>query len=727
MNIDKKDIKIAIVGQPNCGKSTIFKLLTNCITKIRNYPETTSEKIIGINNTYNSKYTLTFYDLPGIYSTKSSSPNKEITIDEIIEKKPDLILCIIDPVTIYRGLNLAIQIMETGMNLILCINMMDEVKNKKVKINFNNLSNCLGIDVVGIDIKKKTAKNKLLNIIISNYKYKTHEQNKYYKISYGKEINDVIKKMNDVIDKNEEIINKYNTRWLAIKYIENDKYIISKVQNIDKKLSDKVTKITEELSDKVTKEKNTSLENLVYDYKHKAVETILKDNITETYKKLTRTISEKIDKILIQGFMGPITILGTIYIMFLLTFNIGYYPKILIQKIFSQLIYLVPYITSNETIQSLLISGLISGVGSVISFIPLIFIIFFILNFLEDLGYMSRMVFVLDKISRFFGLHGSSIIPYVISGGIPGGCVIPGIMSAGIIRNRQERIATILTSPFMICGAKITICLMIIEIFFPNNSTTAMFLLILFSWVMVLTIAKLLRLTILKGGSSYLIMELPPYRLPNLYILFFRSINKVWAFIKRVGIVIIIGSIIIWITMTFPQLPKEYYNNYYRKHNITDITKIDKIHMKFLKTEALKNSIAGRIGTILEPVGKLAGFPWQLSISLISGIAAKEIVISTLSTAYSIEEENSIINIDENDTDRISNIKNKIISDKNSWNTITAISLLIFMLLYAPCTSSILIIARESSWKFAIYSFILSTLFAYAISVLIYQIGSIFT
>ena len=702
-------INIFIIGQPNCGKSTIFKLLTNSKSIINNYPGTTLEKIIGTYVT--DKYILSFSDLPGLYSTKIYSKEEEVVIDELIKHPPNIILYILDPVTINRSLNLAIQILETNIKTIICINMMDEVEKKRVKINFNKLSKLLKTEIIGCCAKKTIEKNKILNTIIKKHQKVKNEIN-YSKILYDPILNNTINKLKEIIINNKFLINTAFSQWISIKYIEMDNYIISKGDQFNRKLSNELQIIITHNLKNYNKISSKNLkEDIIYDQRNKYIKSILKQNIIDYPEKLNRTISEKIDNILLGGIIGPILIVSIIYLTFFITFKLGYYPKIFIQHLLMNIENIIKITIYNNIIQSLLISIIINGIGTILMFIPFIFIIFFIIDVLEGLGIITRMVYTLDSVAKFFGLHGSSIVPYIISGGIPGGCAIPGIMAAKIIKNTNERFATILTTPFMICGAKLIVYLILVETFFPKHATIVMLTIILSSWIISLLIAKLLRSTTLHDKKqSPFIMELPPYRIPNFKAIILKTFEKIWLFIKRVSTIIILTSIIVCIATTFPQLPEKFngHNNIKISNNINK----DQINNKL---EALKYSIAGRIGIALEPLSKLAGFPWQLNIALISGITAKETIISTLATVYSLSDNKDTL---------LSTNKNKL-SFNNLWQLPTVISLLIFMLLYAPCLPSINIIAKQTSWKLAISLFVLSTLLAYILAVIAYQISNV--
>ncbi|MCI5224454.1 MAG: ferrous iron transporter B [Candidatus Electrothrix sp. AR4] len=370
----------------------------------------------------------------------------------------------------------------------------------------------------------------------------------------------------------------------------------------------------------------------------------------------------------------------------------------------------------------MIVSGIIDGVGGVLGFVPIIMFMFFGIAVLEDSGYLARVAFMLDRIFHFFGLHGSSVMPFILSGGIAGGCAVPGVLAARTLRSPKERMATLLTVPFMNCGAKLPVLTLIIGAFFSAHQAKYMFLATMVTWLIALLAAKFLRMTVLKGASTPFVMELPPYRLPTFRGLFIHTWERTWQYIKKAGTVILGISILLWAMMTYPGLPLDKVAEFeaMRGHtkasnsagNTAELLRIDQ-----LEAEAgLRHSVAGRLGMVLEPISHYAGFDWRTNIALVGGFAAKEVIVSTLGTAYSLGEVNS-----KNST----SLKDKLAKDKH-WNPIAALAFLFFIMFYSPCFVTVVAIAKEAgSWKWAFFSMGFNTLFAFSMAVAIFQLGTL--
>jgi ferrous iron transport protein B len=412
-----------------------------------------------------------------------------------------------------------------------------------------------------------------------------------------------------------------------------------------------------------------------------------------------------------------------IYLMFTLTFALGEYPMGWLEALFGWLGDTVAALLPEGLVASLIVSGVIDGVGGVLGFTPLIMIMFFFLSFLEDSGYMARMAYMLDRVFRMFGLHGCSVMPFIISGGIPGGCAVPGVMAARTLRSPKEKIATVLTAPFLSCGAKVPVFLLLAAAFFPESGADALFWITAAGWVAALLAARLLRSTLIRGAATPFVMELPPYRMPTLRGLCLHTWERVWQYVKKAGTVILAISILLWAAMTFPAPSEEQAAHFEAQRAAVEaqawdsdtakddaLTEIDNAEAQ----ETLRVSVAGRIGTALEPVFAPAGFDWRTNIALLGGFAAKEVIVSTLGTAYSLGE------VDPEDSEGLSA---KLVADP-AWNKWTAVSLIAFVLLYAPCFVTVAVIGREIGWSWAAFSVVFNTVLAYGVSVGLYQFGT---
>ncbi len=717
------EVTIALAGNPNSGKTTLFNLLTGARQHVGNYPGITVEKREGYLKVGDTA--LRLVDLPGTYSLTAYSLEELVARNFLVEEKPSLVVDVIDATNLERHMYLAVQFMELGVPLLLALNMMDEVKKKGIEIDIKKLSSTLRCPVVPMIAKKGVGKKELIQKMVECSCATPNWEP--LSISYGPDLDPVIEEMIEVIKENQFLVSLYPSRWIALKYLEMDEDILKKGRELDEETSSLLEKIVEKVTSHCESTLNTVPEAIIADYRFGFIHSLLKGVIKRRFDHNRLDISDQIDKILTHKFLGPIFMLLVLYLMFKATFAFGNYPLELIQLFFSFLSNLATTYLPPGFFRSLVVSGIIDGVGGVMSFLPLIMIMFFILAFLEDSGYMARMAYMLDRVFRTFGLHGYSVMPFIISGGIPGGCAVPGIMATRTLRGPKEKIATLLTAPFFSCGAKVPVFLLLTAAFFPNSGDRVLFILTVGAWIVALLVAKLLRSTIITGESTPFVMELPPYRLPTFKGLLIHTWERAWQYLKKAGTVILLISIIIWACMSFPTPPKDLIKpidnqinqikaniaKTKHKNNIANFKKKIEVLSAKKKEIALTHSLAGRIGIMLEGLTKFAGFDWKTNIALVGGIAAKEVIISTLGTAYSLGEVN---------TEHASSLQARIANDP-TWNKIKAISFMVFVLLYSPCFISIVTIAQESSWKWGIFSMVFNTVFAFCISIGIYQLG----
>ncbi|MFW6335334.1 MAG: ferrous iron transporter B, partial [Desulfosalsimonas sp.] len=355
-------------------------------------------------------------------------------------------------------------------------------------------------------------------------------------------------------------------------------------------------------------------------------------------------------------------------------------------------------------LKSLVISGIIDGVGGVLGFVPIILFMFVGITVLEDSGYLARAAFMLDRVFKVFGLHGSSVMPFIVSGGIAGGCAVPGVMAARTLKSPKERLATLLTVPFMNCGAKLPVFALLIGAFFSSHKAWIMFAVTVISWTGALLVAKFLRMTVIRGQAAPFIMELPPYRLPTLRGVAIHAWERTWQYIRKAGTVILAISIILWALMSFPRLPEEMADSFAGDQEAA------------VARAELQYSAAGRLGTAMEPATSLAGFDWRTNIALVGGFAAKEVIVSTMGTAYSLGQ---------TEAENTSGLSSRLAAS-SQWSALKAFALMIFVMFYSPCFVAVVCIAREAgSWKWAAFSMAFNTVLAFVLAVLVYQAGSL--
>jgi ferrous iron transport protein B len=706
------NISLALAGNPNSGKTTLFNSLTGARQHVGNYPGVTVEKREG-NWIVNGK-TLKVTDLPGTYSLTAYSLEEKVARDYLLDNRSSVVVDILDATNLERHLFLAVQFMELGVPLILAVNMMDEAKNSGIEIDIELLSSLLNISVVPTIAREGKGKEEIFRelekIDISN--------NSGFEISYGELIDNSVSELEKIVKGLSSVVQKYPPRWASIKYLEEDPEILKIVDKAD--IKGEAKKILEELKNKTRSLFDMEPETIISDKRYGYISGIAKQTVR--YKKESadrHKISDRIDAVLTHSITGPVFMALVFYILFKATFAFGEIPMGWLESFFGFTGDVVTKVIPEGLLQSLIVSGVIDGVGGVLGFVPLIAIMFFMISFLEDAGYMARMAYMLDRIFRTFGLHGASVMPFIISGGIPGGCAVPGVMAARTLKSKKERIATILTAPLLMCGAKVPVFVLLCGAFFGEKAAMAMFWLTMGGWAAALLSAKFLRSTLIKGESTPFIMELPPYRMPTLKGVLLHTWERAKQYIKKAGTFILAISIVIWAMMTFPQLSDQEVSKYEQiKQNVSvEYEGTQELDAKLLEADnllrqaELKNSIAGRLGTAITPVTELAGFDWKTNIALIGGFAAKEVIVSTLGTAYSLGE---------TDPDAPEALSDKLINDPG-FDYITAISLMIFVLLYAPCFVTVVATAKEIGWKWAVFGVISNTFLAFALSVVFYQ------
>ncbi|MFW5498303.1 MULTISPECIES: ferrous iron transport protein B [unclassified Maridesulfovibrio] len=722
-----KEYFVAVSGQPNCGKSTMFNALTGATARVGNYPGITVDRTEGRYCT--PEFCANLVDLPGTYSLTSYSMEEVVARDVIVDEKPDVVINMLDATSLERSLYLAVQFMEIGVPVVLGLNMMDEVRKKGIRIDTEKLSELMGVPVIECIARRGVGKDELM-ASVQKVVEKTQGKWSPVNISYGHDLDPVIEEMTALIKENEFMTDRYDPHWLAVKYLEEDEIVMkngSKAGPLAEQLEEKVKTVSEHIQ----KTLNTYPEAVLADYRYGFINSILKQGVISREDDLRFDFSDKIDLVLTHKFLGPVIMLLIMYGMFYITFNVGAVPQGWVEDAFAWFSSTVGSFLPDGLLKSMITSGVIDGVGAVMGFTPLILIMFAMLVFLEDLGYMARVSYMVDRVFRSFGLHGMSIMPFIMSGGLPGGCAVPGVMTCRTLRSPKERIATILTAPFMICGAKTTAYLMLVRAFYPDNATTVMFCLVLVSWLLALCFGRLLRWTALRGESTPFVMELPPYRIPTLHGIAIHTWDRVWEYVKKAGTVILAISVLMWALMTFPQLPAERVAAFEAQRvQVAEQsaawtgtaeekeTKAAQALAEISYNEgeaALKYSYAGRLSEAISPVTDVAGFPWQANIAFIGAFAAKEVFVSTMSTAYSLGEE---------DPEEPLSLTEKIAADK-AWTTPVIWSVFIFLMVYVPCMVTVAVIARETNWKWATFSVFGSLAFGYTLSVIIYQVGNL--
>jgi len=725
-----------LAGNPNSGKTTLFNELTGARQQVGNYPGVTVEKKQGTCPSDSGK--LTIVDLPGTYSLTAYSLEEVVARDFLVNENPSMVVDIVDASNLERNLYLTVQFMEMGVPVTIALNMMDVAKKRGIEIDIEKLSKLLNVPVIPTVARSGKGKRELLETITSNVNDKVEP----LKISYGRDIDTVLDEMEEIIRTSGFLTAKYRARWVAIKYLENDSQIIELGKKEDQKAALRLERMVEKLTRHLAATLDAHPEGMIADHRYGYVHSVLKQGVISYARDKNRLqLSDKIDKVVTNRFLGPVIMVAVIMGLYKFTFSYSEIPVGWFENFFGWIAGIADNALPEGLLKSLVISGVIDGGGGVLGFVPLIMFMFLGISFLEDSGYLARMAFMLDRVFRMFGLHGSSVMAFIVSGGIAGGCAVPGVMAARTLKSPKERLATLLTVPFMNCGAKLPVYALLVAAFFVENKARVMLLITMISWLGALLVAWLLRSTIIKGESTPFVMELPPYRMPTIKGILIHTWERTWQYMRKAGTVILGVSIVLWAMMTFPGLDKVQTQKFESQRSaitssvptqvLNEIKTLedDKLSSRALEVkqslarldysearEGLKNSIAGRIGSGLEGITKFAGFDWRTNIALVGGFAAKEVVVSTLGTAYSLGE------VDPDETGSLSDR----LKTADGWGPLTAFSLIIFTIFYAPCFVTVVCIAKEAgSWKWAAFSVVFNTSLAFGLSVLFYQIGSI--
>ena len=629
-----------------------------------------------------------------------------------------------------RNLYLAVQLMEMGVPVSIGLNMMDEARAMGVSINVAELSARLGVPVVETVARTGEGLQEYLHeTMVFSRRFEGKPWHPLH-ISYGPDLDPVLSHLTESLDEEGIGCAPYPTRWLALKLLENDEEILSELSHDKPEVMAHVKEHIDEVEAHLKATLGTSAEAIIADYRYGYISSLLRGVLTRRNDIAQRMdLSDRADHILTHQFLGPLIMLAIMYLMYRITFTLGEIPMQWVEALFGWLRDLVDGNMADGVLKSMITSGIIDGVGGVMCFVPLILLIFMQIAILEDSGYMARMAYMLDRIFRIFGLHGASVVPYILGGGIAGGCAVPGIMAARTLRSPREKLATLLTVPFMACGAKLPVFIVFAGVFFPGNEALVMFGLTLTGWVVAMLAARVLRSSFIKGPATPFVMELPPYRMPTLQGMVIHAGERTWEYLKKAGTVILAISIVVWAAMAYPGLPEDRVH----AHEVT-LTELQKqldaampesaqyaalehavqAENGRFSEETLRHTIAGRIGSAMEPVTRYAGFGWEANISLLGGLAAKEVIVTTLGTAYSLYDAE----------DSSGSLADFIARDKN-WNIPSVVSFLLFVLLYAPCFVSLVTIRMETgSAKWALFSFVFNTCVAMVVATAAYQILS---
>ncbi|MHC4130976.1 MAG: ferrous iron transport protein B [Planctomycetota bacterium] len=684
-----KKITVAIAGNPNSGKTSIFNMLTGTRQHVGNYPGVTVEKKEGFCRF--KDYEITFVDLPGTYSLTAYSTEELLARNFIIEEHPDVVIDIVDCSNIERNLYLATQLIEMNAPLVLAFNMSDIAKRKGLVFDLEQLSQLLEAPITPTVGNKGRGKQELLDAIIQTAEH--GKKKRKHIMQYGEEIEEELAKIESVIeDKERELTEKYGCRWLAIKLLEQDSDVTTKIKE------QRIHQVVAESIDHLKTIFRDEPEFVIADKRYGLISGACQETIKTTVE-IRHSKSDMIDTVFTNRYLGLPIFLLLMYFVFQLTFMIGEYPMNWLEQFFEWSAGVVSSFWpegSESPLKSLLVDGVIGGVGGVLVFLPNILLLFSAIAFLEDTGYMARAAFIMDRIMHKIGLHGKSFIPMLIGFG----CSVPAIMATRILENRRNRLTTIMVIPLMSCGARLTIYALIIPAFFPAQWRGPMLWLIYLAGILLAVVCiKILRLTIFRGETTPFVMELPPYRMPTFKAVVLHTWRRGWMYLKKAGTVILLISVILWVAMSYPKLPAE------AKEGLTE---------KQARQTELAHSVIGRVGRFIEPGIRPLGFDWKIGTALIGATAAKEVFVSQLGIVYAVS----------GGEEQEQTLRQQL---QANYSPLVGFCICLFCLVYAPCIVTVIMTRQETGrWGWAMLQFFGLTVTAYVLTLAVYQVGKLF-
>ena len=705
----RRAINVALVGNPNCGKTSLFNVASGAHEHVGNYSGVTVDAKEGFFEYQGYQFRLV--DLPGTYSLSAYTPEEIYVRKHIIEDTPDVIINVVDASNLERNLYLTSQLIDMNVRMVVALNMYDELQASGNKLDHEKLSRLMGVPMVpticrtnyGIDelfhhiidiyegsdfitknIKKQVQSEVMEDLeswhkdYIPNHQEGEHEFFRHIHINHGPVIEKAIDEIKKVLAFNEEIRHKYSIRFLAIKLLEKDKDIEEVVKSLPN--GEEIIKTRDKEAVLIQKSLNEDSEQAITDAKYGFITGALKETFTDNHLEKEQT-TKVIDSIVTHRIWGYPIFFLFMYIMFECTFVLGEYPMMGIEWMVEQIGKLVENTMKDGPLKDMVVDGIIGGVGGVIVFLPNILILYFFISMMEDSGYMARAAFIMDKIMHRMGLHGKSFIPLIMGFG----CNVPAIMASRTIEDRKCRLITILVNPLMSCSARLPIYLVLVAAFFPHIASLVLLSIYAVGILLAVLMARLFSRFLVKGADTPFVMELPPYRMPTGKTIIRHTWEKGAQYLKKMGGFIMVASILIWFLGYYPN-----------------------DHSYSTKAEQQEHSYIGQIGKAIEPAIKPLGFDWKLGIGLLSGVGAKELVVSSLGVLYTNEEDIESVNL----------------SNRIPITPVAALAYMLFVLIYFPCVATLAAIKQESgSWKWALFAAFYTTALAWIVAFIVNQIG----
>jgi ferrous iron transport protein B len=727
-----KEINIALVGNPNAGKTTLFNRVSGAKEHTGNYSGVTVGAK-GARFVYND-YVFNIVDLPGTYSLSAYTPEEIYVREYIVEQTPDIVVNVIDASNLERNLYLTTQLIDLDIKVVTALNMYDELERNGDKFDYISLGKMIGIPFVPTVASKGKGMGMLFERLIEVYR-DNDSTVRHIHINYGESTEKQVTELQDTVYKlvDRTIVDHYSTRYLAVKLIEKDPEVISMIEGQER--GSEIIEHSNKCIKRLEKSLNEDSETIITDARYGFIAGALKETFKGS-KKAKNMFTTAIDNFLTDKILGFPIFLFLMWLMFFSTFTLGQYPMEWIEM---GIEWLSEFLNSNMaegSLKDLLVNGIISGVGSVLVFLPNILILFLFISIFEDTGYMARAAFIMDKIMHKIGLHGKSFIPLIMGFG----CNVPAIMSTRIIENKNNRILTILITPFMSCSARLPVYLLIIGAFFTENPGTVLFLVYLAGIALATIVAIIFNKTLFRKDEEPFVMELPPYRIPTVTSVIKHMWSKAGQYLKKMGGVILVAVIIIWTLSTFPKnsaVEQKYDTAVAEIENrianeksesvIADLNEQKRILNLNKRSELQENSYIGQLGHFVEPAIRPLGFDWRMGVSLFTGVAAKEIVVSTMGVIYHVDDSEEAQGESLGDKLKTVEYSKGELKGKKVFTPLVAISFLAFILIYFPCVAVVAAIKKETgSWKWAMFTVFFTTGLAWLVSFAIFQIGSMF-
>lgn len=747
MAADKRRvINVALVGNPNCGKTSLFNVASGGHEHVGNYSGVTVDAKEGFLDMkvkvrrndqgeveiYHQKsgegcsatctsctigsdclnsavegyedrvYHFRIVDLPGTYSLSAYSPEELYVRRHLIDETPDIVINVIDSSNLERNLYLTTQLIDMHQRMVVALNMYDDLQRNGDRLDYHQLGHLLGVPMVPTISRTGQGIRDLFETVIAVYENQLDTSlERHIHVNHGKELEQSIDRLKYIFQKNQALRSKYSTRYLAIKFLEGDTEAQRLVESLPQ--HDELVAARYEENNRLKEVLHDTPDNAITDAKYGFIQGALKETYEPHVARQGRTVTEKIDAFVTNRYWGFPLFFVVLFLIFFITFQVGAYPMDWIDWLVSQLSAFVQYVMPDGMLKDMIIDGAISGVGAVIVFLPNIMILYLFISLLEDSGYMARAAFIMDKLMHRMGLHGKSFIPMVMGFG----CNVPAIMATRTIENPKSRLITMLITPFMSCSARIPIYVVLVSAFFPQNGAAVMLGLYALGILAAILMARVFSRFLMKGEDLPFVMELPPYRMPTAKSVLMHTWEKGRQYLQKMGGIILVFSLIIWALSYFPH------------SSVADATQTKQAAVEqSASVDEPEDSYLQSLGQFIAPVMSPMHFDWKMSVGILSGIGAKELVVSTLAVMYANEDV---------DTDSAASDTHLSQALRSNMTTASALAYLVFILFYFPCIATITAIKNESGgWKWALFTAGYTTLFAYVASLLTYWIAVAF-